>query len=450
MRAAVAAAAAVTAGAALFPPAFVAQEPTPVPARLTLEDALLIARERNPQYLQSVHNARAQGPQVRAAWGAFLPDVTANVSFSGSDSRTVTGEDDFGQPVALPQPVNFKGSSSSQSVGARLTLFDGLANLTSLRAARESQDAAESARGAARNRVDAETTRRFYDAIRARQLIVLEERLLASAEQQRENTSRLFRAAGATQEDLLGAEADVANQQATLARARGEAEKAVLALREYLGITEDIVFELQGDLPAAEDPFGLQADSLVRLALSAHPDVRRLEDAAQAAHLRASAARGSRWPSVTLDASYARSASLSSYEALFDFNPRNRSFRFAIGLTYPLFTGFQTSARVAQSDADARSADEQTRAGRLQVERDVRSALIDVQNAFRSVQLAERSSELSSERLRLARERYAIGAITFANLQLLIDRAAQEERGLITARYGYGAARAALTERVGQ
>jgi outer membrane protein TolC len=66
------------------------------------------------------------------------------------------------------------------------------------------------------------------------------------------------------------------------------------------------------------------------------------------------------------------------------------------------------------------------------------------------VQLAQRSSELSSERLRLARERYAIGAITFANLQLLIDRAAQEERGLINARYSYAAARAALTERVGQ
>jgi outer membrane protein TolC len=149
---------------------------------------------------------------------------------------------------------------------------------------------------------------------------------------------------------------------------------------------------------------------------------------------------------------YSRSTSLSSYEALFDFNPRNRSFGFGIALSYPLFTGFQTGARVAQADAEARNADEQARAGRLQAERDVRSALIDLQNAYRSVQLAERSSELSTERLRLAREQYAIGAgeITFANLQLYIDRAAQEERGLINARYTYAQARAALTERVGQ
>jgi outer membrane protein len=445
-----AALAAVAVGAAVLAPGVRAQQPTPVPARLTLEDAIAIARERNPQYLQAVSTLRAQGAQVRAGWGAFLPGVNARMSFSGSDSRRVTGEDDFGRPVELPQAIDFKGSTSSQSISAGMTLFDGLRNLHSLRAARQSREAADAARTAAAHRVDAETTRRFYDAVRARQLITLEERLLASSREQRENTSRLFRAAGATQEDLLGAEADVANQELALARARGDAQKALLALREYLGIVEDLAFEPEGDLPDAVDPAGLTADSLVRLALAVHPDLNRLEAAANAAQLRAAAARGSRWPNVTVGVQYSRSTSLSSYEALFDFNPRNRALGFSLGLEFPLFTGFQTSAQIAQASADAYNADEQARAGRLQVERDVRSALIDLENAFRGVQLAQRSSDLSNERLRLARERYAIGAITFANLQLLIDRASQEERGLINARYTYAAARAALTERVGQ
>jgi outer membrane protein len=442
--------AAVTAVAAVLASPLAAQGRAAVPAQLTLEDAIAIARERNPDYLQAGNTVRAQGAQVRAGWGAFLPDLTANLGFGGSNSTRVTGEDDFGRPVQLPQPINFKGSSSSQSLSARLTLFDGFANLTTLRAARAGRDAADAARWVARNRVDAVTAQRFYDALRARQLIALEERLLASAQEQRANTDRLFRAAGATREDQLGAEADVANAELALERARGDADKAVLALREYLGITQDIVFAPEGTLPEAADPSDLSADSLVAVALAGHPQIQRLDASASASHLRASAARGSRWPSISFSASYARSTSLSSYEALFDFNPKNRGFRFDLGLNYPIFTGFQTSARIAQADAEADNADEQHRAGRLQVERDVRSALIDLRNAFRGVQLAERASELSGERLRLARERYAIGAITFANLQLLIDRAAQEERGLINARYNYAAARAALTERVGQ
>ncbi len=431
-------------------PAAVGQEPAPVPARLTLEDAIAIARERNPEYRQAVNTARAQGAQVRAGWGAFLPTASVDMSFFGSDSRTVTGQDDFGRPVELPQAIDFKGSSSSQSVSTSLTVFDGLANLSSLRAARASRDAAEAVRWSTRDRLDAETTRRFYDALRSEQLIALEERLLASAREQRDNTQRLFRVASATQEDVLGAEADVAGAELQLDRARGDAAKSILGLREYLGITEPIAFVAVGELPPVWDPSVLQVDSLVADALAAHPRLRQLDAAADAAHLRASAARGSRWPSIQVGVSYSRSTNLASYEALFDFAPKNRTFRFNLSLSYPLFTGFRTSARVAQADADARNAEESLRAGRLQVERDARAALIDVQNARRALALAERASDLSNQRLELARERYAIGAITFANLQLLIDRAAQEERQLITARYGFIAATVTLEERLGR
>ena len=104
-----------------------------VPADLTLADALAIARERNPEYRQAVNTARSQGAQVRAGWGVFFPTLTANLSFTGNDSRTVTGEDDFGRAVELSTPIDIRRSSASQSVGARLTLFDGFNNLHSAR-----------------------------------------------------------------------------------------------------------------------------------------------------------------------------------------------------------------------------------------------------------------------------------------------------------------------------
>jgi len=90
---AVAAVTAVTAGAAG------AQERA-VPARLTLEEAMAIARERSPDLAQARNTLNAQGSQVRAGFGAFLPTLSAQLNFGGSDSRTVSGLDDFGQPVA--------------------------------------------------------------------------------------------------------------------------------------------------------------------------------------------------------------------------------------------------------------------------------------------------------------------------------------------------------------
>jgi len=427
-----------------------AQQRTAVPARLTLADAIVIARERNPEYLQAVNSYRAQGAQVRAGWGAFMPSLTLRMSTSGYDQRTVTGQDTVGRPIRIDPAVTFQQSSSNQSLSAGITLFDGFSNLHSLRAARANQDAADAARWATRSRVDAETTRRFYEALRTSQLIALEERLLASAREQRDNTDRLFRAAAANQEDLLGAEADVANAELQLARATGDADKAVLSLREELGLSEPVTLEVVGELPPAWDPTALSADSLVALALTDHPQIERLAQAADAAHLRATSTRGARWPTVQLGASLSRSIGLQSYQALFDLNPKNRTLSFSMSVDLPLFTGFQTSARVAAADADARNADESLRAGQLALEGDVRAAVIDVQNAYQALRLAERGSALSSERLRLARERYAIGAISFANLQILIDRASQDERQLTNARYAFAEAVVALEERAGR
>lgn len=441
---------AVVAGAAGFAPPVAAQARTAVPARLTQDDAIAIARERNPEYLQAVNSYRAQGAQVRAGWGAFMPALTLRMSTSGYDQRTVTGQDTVGRPIPIDPAVTFQQSSANQSLSAGLTLFDGLSNLHSLRAARANQGAADAARWATRSRVDAETTRRFYEALRTSQLIALEERLLASSREQRDNTDRLFRAAAANQEDMLGAEADVANAELQLARAKGDADKAVLSLREQMGLTEPVAFQLVGDLPPAWDPMTLSADSLVVLALADHPQIEGLVEAADAAHLRASSARGARWPTVQLGASLSRSIGLQSYQALFDLNPKNRTLSFSMSVDLPLFTGFQTSARVAAADADARNADESLRAGRLALEGDVRAAVIDVQNAYQGLTLAQRASGYSSERLRLARERYAIGAITFANLQILIDRASQEERQLTNARYAHAEAVVALEERAGR
>lgn len=437
----------VTFLACLTPP-LPAQEPA-VPATLTLDEAISIARERNPTYRQAVHQRRAAGAQIRSGYGQFMPTLTASIGFSGYSSQTVTGEDDYGRPVALPTAIDFQGSSASQSIGASLTLFDGMRNLNTMRASRASVAQFDAAEARAAQQLEAETARRFYDALRTERLIELEDGLLESSRQQLANTERLFRTAGATREDVLGAQAALANQQLAVAQARGNYDKAVLALREQMGITEDLGFHPVGALPEVFDPSGLTAGQLVARAEASNPELARLDAAANAAALRATAARGARWPTVRASASYRRGVSLSSYDALFELNPQNRTFSFGLSLDWSLFTGFQTSVQVALADVDARNADEQLRAARLRLEREVRGALIDVQNAYRALQLARQSAGFSRERLALAQERYAIADISFANLQLIIDQAAQAERQLVGAEFEYARAVVTLEEAVG-
>jgi len=250
-------------------------------------------------------------------------------------------------------------------------------------------------------------------------------------------------------EDVLGARVDVANRELDLARARGEARKAHLGLREYLGLAEDVAFELAGETAAAFDPGALDASQLVALALSGHPSVAQLDAAARSAGAQASAAGARRWPSVSASLGLGRSMSLSSYDALFEPNPRNRSFSFGLSLTLPVFTGFETSAQIARADAQARNAEEALRAGRLAVEREVRSALIDLQNAHRALEVARQAADLSGQRLELARQRYQVGQLDFALLQQIMSLAAQSERQVVEAEVNLAVALVSLEEAVG-
>ncbi|HEV2148993.1 MAG TPA: TolC family protein, partial [Longimicrobiaceae bacterium] len=168
---------------------------------------------------------------------------------------------------------------------------------------------------------------------------------------------------------------------------------------------------------------------------------------------RVGAARGQRWPRVNADLGYNRSFRGPDYEAvpsfLNPFDPFDRAFNFGLSIQLPVFDGFRSSAQVAQADAGRTRAQETLRATRLAVEREVRSALIDLENAFRASQLSERAARLSRDRLEMAREQYRLGAISFTELQQVVDRTAQAERDALRARFEFANALATLQERVG-
>jgi outer membrane protein len=425
-----------------------AAQQTPRP--LSLEQAYALARENNPALRRSLAETESNAAQERARWGAFLPSLSASLSFGGYQTRTLTGVDQFGQTVLREDPLTFRGSSASQGLAlGSLTLFDGGQRLRELRAAQAVSRAGEARVAGERVRLGAELGRRYYDAVRRERLIALEERLLASARERLEITQRQLRVVASTPVDVLGAEVDVARQEQAADRARGEARKALLALQEEMGVANETDFLLTDEPPPVFDPGSLDAGALVAEALAASPRIAQLDAGVEAAEHRVRAARGARWPTVSGYAGFGRSFSTQGYDAFFDFNPPNQNLNFGLNVALPLFDQFRTSSSVAQSTAGRAGAQEELRAGQLALEREVRSALIDLENAYRGVRLAERAAALAAERLEMAREQYRLGLIPFTSLQTVVEQAAQADRDALNARFDFATARVTLEERAG-
>jgi outer membrane protein len=418
-------------------------------APLGLDDALRLAREHNPAFQRTRSDLHVASAAVRSAWGSFLPSINASMGFSGSRSTAVTGLDPFGHPTRLDEPRTARGSSATQGISSGITLFDGAANIGNLRAQRALFAGTGALVDAQEVQLVAQVSREYYQALRATRLIALEEALLESARDRLQRTEQLMRLAARNRVDVLGAQADVAQAEQNVERARGDAAKAHLALAAEIGIEPTTSLVLDSALPPVFDPAELDVDALVAQALVHSPAVRQRAAAADAARHRATAARARRWPTITASAGYNRSMTLQNYGAFGELNPQNYGFSFGLNASLPVFSRFQVSAQVAEAAAAAEDAAHDLRAARLAAERDVRAAVIDLANAHRSLRLAEQNAELSRERQELTQEQYRLGGVTFTELQNVIDRTAQAERQALDARFAFILARLNLEARLG-
>jgi outer membrane protein len=425
----------------------VAQEPRP----LTLDEARALAAEHNPTYQQAQNEViRARASELESRAAVFLPNLTLNMGSGGSHSRNFTAFDDFGKPVRSDQAVRSSSSNSSQSLSLSMPLFDGGARLRNLGAARAGRDVAIAGVGAAASLMEAELTTRYYAAQRAAELIALEERLLEAAQGRYTSTERLLRTAAGRPVDLLGAEIDVARQRQAVEVARGEARKAMLALVEQMGTGDAEGWELVTELPEIFDPTTLDGDALVARAYEVSPVLRQSAAAARGAEQQRRAAGAARWPTLSLSSSLSRSISSPDYGAFIDPEALNQGFSFSLGMSLPLFSQYQTSQRMTGARVAALNAQEAARRTRLQLNSQVRSALIDLESAHRTVQLADLEVGLARRRLELAGEQFRLGTLGFVNLQGIINDAATAERSALNARYSFATAVATLEQAVGE
>jgi outer membrane protein TolC len=422
------------------------QEPT---EPLTLAGALERARERNPAHRKALNDLPVAAAAERRALGGFLPDLRLSMGFNAYSSRTVTGEDDYGQPIALEDPIEFSRSSSSQGLSMTIPIFAGGRRFAELSAARAETRVARAGVLAELARLDAEVARSYFTAVRYQRQAELEESLLESAAQHLEATRRLLAIAARDPLDLLGAEVEVARQERAVSDARAEATKAVLRLRELMGESGPESHVLADGLPALFDPSVFDLEQLVAAAVAANPGLARLEARETAADRQVSVARSGRWPTVNFNAGYGRSVGLAGTEALWELNPRNSNTSFGLSFSLPLFSQFQTSYQVAQARAGRDDAREDLRAARLLAEREVRAAVLDLQSAYEGAMLADRAASLAADRLEMARERYTLGTLSFTELRDVVDQGAAAEREALAARSRFAEALVALEERVG-
>jgi len=480
-------------GLAVCPALAICQQP--VPATLSLADAIALARQNNPAYRQTIHDRSPAAWGVRNAWSSlWLPSVTA----SG------------GVGYAGPGEQNFLTSSFSQGVSTWSSNYSFLLDWT-LNGQTLSQPGLKKAQlnAADADVRGAETS--LVTAVTQQYLTVLQARDNAEvARQQRDHDEQFLKLAQARYDVGRASLIDVRQAQV----ARGAAEVALLRARTAVQVEKLRLFQQIGvsapvDLGTVQltDTFsvqtpGWQLTDLLGMAEQQNPSLKALRERERAAGWGVKAASSSWGPSVSLSAGWsgftqklsdinptigairasaqtdslacayenaawlnagqtplncavltntlAQEQALSDRNSRYPFHFTPQPFQARLTVTIPLWGNFQQPLQVSQAKAQQQDLQESVRARGLQVQTDVSQAYLTLETAFQTIAIQDTNRTAAREQLQLATERYRVGSGTFFELLDAQVAALRAETDYINAVYDYHKAVAALEAAVGR
>jgi len=468
------------------------------PRRLTLDDAVALARSYNPTYLSTRNDVDA------AEWAAR--EATTNLLLPQANALGSLGYQAPG--VQRVGTINTGGEEQ----GALFTSFyqfqlsytlDGT-RWFGRASARADRDAAKARTEAAAFDLESAVTLQYMTVLRARDQLEVARRQLERSEEDLEIARARVAAQAAIVTDAKQAEVQRGRDEVAVLQAESALRVETFRLMEQLGLPLDEHVELVDEFVVFEPTW--TAEELVSYALERHPQLQAFVAQERARKADVRTARSAYFPRVTLSGTWsgftqeienenfliegrlaqarrsiescelfnrisqgltqplpdfpqdcsafavsdAELQSLVASNDIFPFNFRRIPFQAQLTVSLPIFQGFGRERQVAQAAAQYQDAVNQRRAEELRLRTAVTSAYDALRTSHRVVEIEERNREVAREQLDLARQRYRLGADNFLTLLDAQRTMADAERAYLDAVYTFHVQLAALEQAVGR
>jgi outer membrane protein len=467
--------------------------PDASPAALTIDQAVALARHNNPDFLATRNNARNASLELRSAYGALLPQLSANLS-----GQYQQGGQQFFSGVSLN--ANSDVMQSQYNIG--LTYRVNAATFITPRVQRANSAAVDADIAGASENLAANVRQDYITALQSLALSQLNDSLVANARVQLELARAKAQVGTGTLLDVQRAEVALSQQQVALLQARNQHNIDKLRLFQQMGVAQPPNVELVSTFNVADTLPSL--DDLLAMAKRQNPTVVALRSREDVANLNVKRERTEYTPTLTVstgiggytyqyrDANFlvnqaeastasARSSCVATQEvrqavglpntlaqcANLVFTPamatslRNQNSQFPFAFTpsprsvtaqisLPIFDGFAREQRVQEASVARENARYNVRSTELALQANVSAAYLTLQTAQQTVALQQQNSAKARQELQFVQDQYAVGLATFVDLTTSRAAYAQAENDRINAVYNYHKAVAALESAVGR
>ena len=389
-----------------------APERQPIAGRvLTLDEAVEIALEQQPQITAQLFAYAAARYRVDQALAPLLPQLTGSVSSTKSENPSLSSSG-----VSSTEFRNFPQTVLAQISLSQL-LFDFGKNLAATDAARKLQDVALESVELQRQLISLSVKEAYTNILFAQRLIRVNDQALQRADLNLKSARGFYEVGTRPKSDVARAEVDVANARLSVIQARNAERLALVALNTAMAIDVDTPTTIQDNL--VYEPVTLDRQAIRAEALRQRPEYRQAKLTAQAAEAQERQAFRNFFPDITGSGIYGGAR-----------RELQELWAVTLSLTWTLYDGGGRIGRYREAKANYDGALARIKATELDIIQNVEQAQITVTEASERIQAAQAAVASAQENFRLAQGRFDAGVGTILELtdaQLALTQAQNTE-----------------------
>lgn len=407
----------------------------PPPQRLTVQDAEQLALRNNPNISVSKLLALAQTQVTRQVRSNELPNVTGYLTAvdAHEGSRITAG--------GLNNPIIFERAAVGVTISQLITDFGRSRNLVA--SAQLKAKASESAQKATASDVLLAVDQAFYEALQSQSLLQVGQETVKQRQVTVDQVQALTNAKLKSDLDLSFAKVNLSQANLLLLDAENRKDAAFASLNTILGYEKQRSYLLVDETERTPTPPPANEDELLTKAFQSRPDLAEIEERWESAERFRHAEHDLLRPSINALAAVGdtpiRADQLSPWYGAVGVN-----------LSFPIFNGFQYSARAKEADYRAAALKEQVRDIRDRIARDVQVTWMTTNSAYQRVGVTAQLLEQANLALDLAQTRYKLGLSSIVELSQAELQETEAAIGNANARYAYQQALAELNYQTGR
>jgi len=391
-----------------------AQPATPSSGFLSLSEAIQIALTHNPLINEVQAQADISNERIVQARSGFMPRIDASGAYNRTTNPAQTFATKLNQAMITQDDFNLDRLNNPDPIdnyAGRLTaiwpLYDSGQTWHGVRQAELGHEETNLEMIRMRQQVIAQTVVTYVGLLMARENLAIVQQTLTTAGAHQKMVESRYKSGFVVKSDLLRTQVHIANLEQQQLQAASQVEVAQAELNAAMGVAVDSKYQLTSRLDSSQEILG-SLENWVDVALDQRAELKQIDFQQAAAEEEIKKSRAAYLPSLNLTGNYEVNTE--------NFDESEDNYTVGAVVTFNIFSGNQTSAKVREAKATLRQIQAQRRKLKQHIQVETRRAYLQADSAGRRIQVARVAVTQAEEALRIVRNRYKNGLFTIVDL----------------------------------